>query len=226
MGGQAELSSLPISLNMAPKRNQCLPNAHFHKDWQRFVRTWFNQPARKIRRRNNRVEKARKIAPRPVGGALRPVVRCQTFKYNTRVRAGRGFTLDELKAAGVNPKQAKCIGIAVDHRRRNKSVESLQVNVQRLKEYQSKLILFPKKVSAPKKGDATAEGLSTVTQVANNMLMPVKQPVVAEKARAITEDDRKYQAFRVLRQARINKKLHGKREKKAREAAEEQANKK
>ena len=47
------------------------------------------------------------------------------------------------------------IGIAVDYRRRNRSVESLQLNVQRLKEYKSKLILFPKKAGEPKKGDAT-----------------------------------------------------------------------
>jgi len=208
---------------MAPKRNQMLPNAHFKKDWQRYVKTWFNQPARKIRRSAARVEKARKIAPRPVGGALRPVVHCQTFKYNTRVRAGRGFTLDELRTAGLNPKEAPTIGIAVDFRRRNKSVESLQLNVQRLKEYKSKLILFPKKASAPKKGDATAEELSTVTQVANHELMPVTQLAAHEPGRAITEDEKAFQAFRVLRQARINKKLHGKREKKAREAAEEAA---
>lgn len=46
------------------------------------------------------------------------------------------------------------IGISVDHRRRNKSLESFQVNVQRLKEYRSKLILFPRKASKPKKGDS------------------------------------------------------------------------
>ena len=61
------------------------------------VKTWFNQPARKKRRRDARAKKARDIAPRPVAGMLRPVVRCPTIKYNTRVRAGRGFTLDELK---------------------------------------------------------------------------------------------------------------------------------
>merc|ERR1712223_987438 len=43
---------------------------------------------------------------------------------------------------GISKSMAKTIGITVDHRRRNKSVESLQVNAQRLKEYQSKLILF------------------------------------------------------------------------------------
>ena len=82
---------------MAPKRNNIVPNVHFHKDWQTRVRTWFNQPARKQRRRDNRAKKAKAIAPRPVGGRLRPIVRCPTFKYNSRVRAGRGFTLEELK---------------------------------------------------------------------------------------------------------------------------------
>ena len=86
-----------VSAKMAPKRNNMVPNGHFHKDWQRWVKTWFNQPARKIRRRNARVEKARKIAPRPVGGRLRPIVRCPTFKYNTKNRLGRGFTLEELR---------------------------------------------------------------------------------------------------------------------------------
>merc|ERR1712034_165565 len=93
---------------------------------QRYVKTWFNQPARKIRRRQNRIQKAARIAPRPLG-KLRPVVSCPTFKYNLKQRAGRGFTLEELKAAGLSKKYAQTIGIAVDHRRRNKSVESLQL---------------------------------------------------------------------------------------------------
>lgn len=60
-----------------------------------------------------------------------------------------------LQAAGINKKLALTIGIAVDYRRKNKSLESQQQNTQRLKEYKSKLILFPKKQSKPKKGDAT-----------------------------------------------------------------------
>ena len=82
---------------MAPKRNNMIPNGHFHKDWQVRVKTWFNQPMRKARRRKNRIKKARAIAPRPVAGPLRPIVRCPTFKYNNKVRAGRGFTIEELK---------------------------------------------------------------------------------------------------------------------------------
>lgn len=68
---------------------------------------------------------------------------CPTFRYHTKVRAGKGFTLAELKASGINRRLAKTIGIAIDPRRRNKSIESLQTNSQRLKEYKSKLILFP-----------------------------------------------------------------------------------
>merc|ERR1739842_191202 len=95
-------------------------------DWQNYVKTWFNQPARKIRRRQNRIAKAAKVAPRPIG-KLRPVVSCPTYKYNLKQRAGRGFTLEEIKAAGLSKKFARTIGIAVDHRRRNKSVESVQL---------------------------------------------------------------------------------------------------
>ncbi|CAG2229534.1 RP-L13e [Mytilus edulis] len=140
---------------MAPKRNNIIPNGHFRKDWQRYVKTWFNQPMRKKRRHRTRVQKALKIAPRPVAGQLRPIVRCPTVKYNTKLRSGKGFTLEELKNAGINKRQALNIGIAVDYRRKNKSIESLQQNAQRLKEYKSKLILFPKKMSRPRKGDAT-----------------------------------------------------------------------
>jgi large subunit ribosomal protein L13e len=36
------------------------------------------------------------VAPRPAE-LLRPAVHCPTVKYNTRLRAGRGFTLEEIK---------------------------------------------------------------------------------------------------------------------------------
>lgn len=48
-------------------------------------------------RRKARQAKARRVAPRPVAGPLRPQVRCPTVRYHTKVRAGRGFTLEELK---------------------------------------------------------------------------------------------------------------------------------
>lgn len=42
-------------------------------------------------------------------------------------------------------------------------IESLQANVARLKEYKSKLIVFPlRRLSKPKKGDSSVEELKTV----------------------------------------------------------------
>merc|ERR1712039_573382 len=109
------------------------------------MRTWFDQAARKKRRDQNRKEKAAKLAPRPAAGLLKPVVHPPTQRYNMKLRLGKGFTLEELKEAKIPKKLARTIGIAVDHRRRNKCVESLQANVSRLKLYKSKLLIFPKK---------------------------------------------------------------------------------
>ena len=106
------------------KHNNVLPNAHFKKDWQNRVKTWFNQPGRKKSRRVARQKKALAIAPRPVAGLLRPVVRCPTYKYNTKLRMGRGFTLEELKTAGIPRKYAATIGLCVDHRRKNRGIFS------------------------------------------------------------------------------------------------------
>ncbi|KAJ8340109.1 hypothetical protein SKAU_G00347420 [Synaphobranchus kaupii] len=208
---------------MAPSRNGMLLNPHFHKDWQKRVRTWFSQPARKVRR--TRQAKARRIAPRPVAGPLRPAVRCPTIRYQTKLRTGRGFTLEELKAAGIHKKVARTIGISVDPRRRNRSTESLQANVQRLKEYRSKLILFPRKASAPRKGDSSAEELKLATQLPGP-IMPIKNVQKKEKARVISEDEKNFKAFASLRMARANARLFGIRSKRAKEAAEQEMDKK
>uniref|UniRef100_A0A287CYS0 60S ribosomal protein L13 n=1 Tax=Ictidomys tridecemlineatus TaxID=43179 RepID=A0A287CYS0_ICTTR len=194
---------------MAPSRNGMILKPHFHKDWQRRVATWFNQPPR----RKARQAKARRIAPRPASGPIRPIVRCPTVRYHTKVRAGRGFSLEELRVAGIHKKVARTIGISVDPRRRNKSTESLQANVQRLKEYRSKLILFPRKPSAPKKGDSS---VST----------PKVSVYKKEKARVITEEEKNFKAFASLRMARANARLFGIRAKRAKEAAEQDVEKK
>lgn len=44
-----------------------------------------------------RQKKAVKIFPKPTAGPLRPVVHGQTLKYNMKLRAGKGFSLEELK---------------------------------------------------------------------------------------------------------------------------------
>merc|ERR1719253_710888 len=68
-----------------------------------------------------------------------------TQRYNSKARLGRGFTLDELKAAGIAKKLAPTVGIAVDHRRKNRCTESLQENAARLKLYKSKLLVIPRR---------------------------------------------------------------------------------
>jgi len=102
--------------------NNVLHANHFRKDWQRRVRTWFDQPGRKLRRRHARKTKAATLGIRPLT-LLRPAVRAQTVRYNRKVREGRGFTLAELKSAGIGKKEARGVGIVVDHRRRNLSEE-------------------------------------------------------------------------------------------------------
>lgn len=127
------------------RHNNVLPNVHLKKQWQRRVKTWYDQPGRKKRRRQNRERKAKLIAPNPTH-KLRPIVRGQTNKYNTKIRLGRGFTEQELKKAGINSINfARSIGISVDHRRKDTSKESQDSNVERLKKYLGKIILFPKK---------------------------------------------------------------------------------
>lgn len=94
---------------MGSKRNGVMPNGHFHKKWQEHVRTWFSQPMRKHRRRANRLKRCRDVAPRPARGLLRPAVHCPTIRYNRKLRAGRGFSLEELAVSQRNlPKTSKC----------------------------------------------------------------------------------------------------------------------
>ena len=139
-------------------KNNVLPSNHFRKDWQRYVKTWFNQPGRKLRRRNARKAKAATLGVRPLT-LLRPAVRGQTVRYNAKVREGRGFTLGELKEAGISRKSALGLGIVVDHRRRNLSVEGKAINVERLKAYKERLVVFPRKAGKPKKGDSSVRFL-------------------------------------------------------------------
>jgi len=210
------------------KHNNVVPNAHFHKDWQRYVRTWFNQPAKKETRRAARVAKAKRLAPRPTQ-RLRPIVRGQTNKYNTKIHAGRGFTLDELKAAGVNRHEARGVGISVDHRRKNRNEEAFQLNVERLKVYKSKLIVFPRNPSSKrvKKGDSTKEERSAAKQVSTRHVLPINTKTVNPKikARKISAAERDTVVRDVQRKAHTDGKLWGQRKRRAEVKALEAAGK-
>ncbi|KAK1321138.1 60S ribosomal protein L13-1 [Acorus calamus] len=203
------------------KHNNVVPNGHFKKHWQNYVKTWFNQPARKLRRRIARQKKAVKIFPRPTAGPLRPFVQCPTLKYNMKTRAGRGFSLEELKMAGIPKKLAPTIGISVDHRRKNRSLEGLQANVQRLKEYKAKLVIFPKHSGKFKNGDSTAEELASATQVQGDYMPIIREKPVVSLVK-INEEMRGFKAYQKLRLERMNKRHQGVRLKKAAEAEKEE----
>jgi len=197
----------------------------------------FDQPGRKHRRRQARLAKAAAVAPRPVD-KLRPVVRCPTIKYNRRVRAGRGFTLLELKEAGINRKLAPTIGITVDHRRKNVSQESLTDNVARLKEFKDRLILFPRKSGQFKKLDSSADDVNAAKKafaadgqvegfaVSVHSILPVKNLSPKEAIKDVKRDDLpegEKAAYRRLREARSAARLIGVREKRAKTKADEEA---
>ena len=121
-------------------KNNRVPNDHLRKDWYRRVKFFFDDPARKVRRQKARALKAKAMAPRPVEGPLRPIVHCPTARYNRRVRLGRGFTKDELVAAGIDASRARFLGIAVDKFRTHTKDELKQQNIDRLKAYKEKLV--------------------------------------------------------------------------------------
>mmetsp|Transcript_91524 Transcript_91524/g.285273 ORF Transcript_91524/g.285273 Transcript_91524/m.285273 type:complete len:218 (+) Transcript_91524:89-742(+) len=213
-------------------RNNVIPNVHFrkvngmmHGRFNRvMMRTWLDQAGRKKRRLTTRRAKAAKISPRPTGGMLRPVVHPPTQRYNMKLRLGRGFTLEELKEAKIPRKLAPTIGIRVDHRRKNRCMESLQMNVERLKLYKSKLLVFPKKSGKKgvKKGDTPRSELQNVAQNTLKAIIPIPKPdVETVEARAITAEEKEKSAYQQLRKARMNQKCLGKRLKK--DAAKEES---
>ncbi|KAK6381588.1 uncharacterized protein PV06_05124 [Exophiala oligosperma] len=213
---------------MAIKHNQQLPNNHFHKDWQRRVRVHFDQPGRKSSRRAARLSKAAAVAPRPVD-KLKPVVRCPTIKYNRRARAGRGFTLVELKEAGIPRKLAPTIGISVDARRQTTNQETLSTNVARLKAYKARLILFPRKSGQHKKLDSSAEDVKMAeddSKIAKKVAasIPIDTGVgIAHAFKEVKKGDMpkgEEAAFRKLRLARADARNQGAREKRAKAKAE------
>lgn len=178
------------------RHNNMIPNEHFHKKWQRLCRVKFGQPMRKRSRYLTRSRKMLARAPRPVD-LLRPIVQCPSFRYHTKQRIGRGFTLQEVKIAGISPKYARSVGICVEYRRKSKSAETLLRNVQRLKEYLGKLIVFPKggKKEREEVGEFVVKNLNEVKKSEGKV-----------KARVVGEEEKKFEAYNTLRKARTQKK--------------------
>ena len=136
------------------------------------------------------------MAPAPLK-KLRPIVHCPTQKYSAKTRLGKGFTLEELKAAGLNAKYARTIGIAVDHRRQNKSNESLELNTERLKTYLANLVII-------KKG----EDASSYTQF-KGTIQPIDYSKPAIEMQELTSDLKDFKAFTTMRVARQETKVAG-----------------
>ncbi|CAO2612249.1 60S ribosomal protein L13 [Lemmus lemmus] len=193
---------------MAPSRNGMILKPHFHTDWQ--------QRARKIRRRMTRQAKANRIALRPMSGPIRPIVRCPAVSYHTMIRAGLGFSLEELRVAHIHKKVGRTIGISVDQGDETSPPSPCRPMCSTLKEDSSKLTLFPRKPSAPKKGASQLTG----------PVMPIRNVYKQEKARVITEEEKNFKAFASLHMAQANALLFGIRAKRAKEAAKQDVEKK
>merc|ERR1711971_419359 len=127
------------------------------------------------------------------------------------------------REAKIAPKLARTIGISVDHRRRNRCTESLQENVNRLKMYRSKLLIFPKKsgTKGVKQGDTPKAELQNVAQNTLKEIIPIPKPTLRIKARKITSDEKEKSAYKTLKKVRTNKKYLGEKLKKAKSGAEE-----
>jgi hypothetical protein len=92
--------------------------------------------------------------------------------------------------------------------------------VQRLKLYQSKLVIFPRKNSKRvKKGDSSVEQQAAVTQVTTKQTLPIEQPQERLKARKISKEESEAQVVAFCRKTRTDAKLWGKREKRASDKA-------
>lgn len=184
------------------KHNNVLPNLHFHKKYCASsrgplkVKLALNQASKKKSRRLARAKKAAALAPAPLQ-KLRPVVHCQTQKYSAKTRLGKGFTLEELKAAGITPKYARTIGIAVDFRRVNRSNESLELNVARLNAYKANLVIL-------KKGE-DASGLTQLT----GAIQPIDYSKPALEMAEVTDELKEFKAFTTMRLARQETKVEG-----------------
>lgn len=135
--------------------------------------------------------------------------------------------MTELKEAGIPRLLAPTIGISVDHRRQNLSTESLSANVARLKEYRARLILFPRKIGQPKKGDATKEEVAsakkTVSSLKQSLPIVHTDATIKEISKSDMPEPIEGGAYRKLRDARSEARNRGKREKRAKEKADEDA---
>jgi large subunit ribosomal protein L13e len=147
-----------------------------------------------------------------------------------KTRAGKGFTFLEMAKAGITKGYARSIGISYDPRRKNRSQEPMDLNVNRLKDYISKLILYPRNYKKPKKNEATQAQIDVAETLPNirKRTGPLANPKNAvskkpEKPRKMTEQEKHRHIFYFLRKVQRDQKLIGKRTKRAKKREEKAA---
>jgi len=190
------------------KGNDAIPKVHQRKHFHPSssqkgnIKVFLAQPKRAQTRRRLRIQKAKRVFPRPLK-SLRPTVACPTVRYNFRKRLGHGFTIDEIKAAGISPRYAATIGVRVDPRRKNISEESLNSNSQRLKTYLSKLVLFPinKKKLAPGEANEAEQKLGQQDRSRFGRTVPHPASLKAAKipARKVSKAETEKSAYKFLK---------------------------
>ena len=193
------------------KHNNVLANVHLRKHWMRRVKCYFNVSAHKTLRRQARAARAASQSPAPVD-LLRPLAKCNTRRYSDKIRFGRGFSLEEVRACGLTPRFARTIGIAVDHRRHGSNVME-EKNIERLQRFKSNLVLFPRLAGAPKKGEINDSTTGLEGNAQNTEGGVYALPRVTKRAgiAAITKDMKSEKTYIKQRSARVNKKYEGKR---------------
>ena len=183
------------------------------------VKCFFNVNGHKTVRSQKRADRAAARSPAPLD-LLRPTVKACTRRYASKIRFGRGFSLEEIRAAGLTPAFARTVGIAVDHRRHG-SNQLENANIQRLTTYKANLVLFPRVEGKAKKGeiaDSTTRLDTPQNTVGSVLALPAVKPRVG--LAALTKDLKSKKVYRSIREARINRKYEGKRIKRAKEAAD------
>lgn len=90
---------------------------------------------------------------------------------------------------------------------------AFQDNVERLKLYMSKLVVFPRNPSSKRvrKGDATKAEMAAATQNLTKAVLPVKKTLGRIKPRMITPQEKDAVVTEVLRKALTDGKLWGQR---------------
>ncbi|AEA39114.1 60S ribosomal protein L13 (nucleomorph) [Cryptomonas paramecium] len=126
------------------KSNGIFSKGHFRKHWQIFVKTWFNQPLQKKKRKNSRIHKEKKRLVDNAPNYIKPLVHCSGPRHNTRIKFGRGFSVNEIKKANIPINYSNSLGIKIDKRRKTSNSLTLY-NIRRLKDYKSKIIHFDQK---------------------------------------------------------------------------------